>query len=111
MTNQHSIKKIEIYLLTRFDLTEEQVESMLPGFIETLAAHLQNLENRLAEKDPVKIGKAAHTFKGALLNLGMEDCAQIARLIEEKGKAGLVSTDFQKLVDDLRVCLAPVICS
>lgn len=82
---------------------------MLPGFIETLATHLQNLENRLAENDLVKIGKTAHTFKGALLNLGMEDCAQIASLIEEQGKAGSVSTNFHKLVADLRVCLAPVI--
>jgi len=109
MTDQQSIRKIRIYLLSRFDLTEEQIESMLPGFIETLATHLQNLENRLAENDPVKIGKAAHTFKGALLNLGMEECAQIASLIEEKGKTESTSTDFQKLVDDLRVCLAPVI--
>jgi len=84
---------------------------MLPGFIETLAGHLQNLENRLVENDPSTIGKAAHTIKGALLNLGMEECAQLASLIEQKGKAGSVSMDFKKLIADLRICLAPVICS
>jgi HPt (histidine-containing phosphotransfer) domain-containing protein len=110
MTDQQSVRKIRIYLLSRFDLTEEQVESMLPGFIETLATHLQSLESGLAANDSMKIGKAAHTFKGALLNLGMEDCAQIASLIEEQGKAGSAPTNLQKLVDELRVCLAPVIC-
>jgi len=109
MTDDQSIKHIKIYLFEQFNLTEEQIESMLPGFIATLASHMQNLENALVENNPATMGRAAHTIKGAFLNLGLEECAQTASLIEEKGKAGDMTTDFKKLVNDLRCCLDPVI--
>ncbi|OEU51381.1 MAG: hypothetical protein BA862_06670 [Desulfobulbaceae bacterium S3730MH12] len=109
MTNGQSIKQIKQYLFEQFSLTEEQIETMLPGFISTLVSHMQNLENALVENNPTTMGRAAHTIKGAFLNLGLEECAQTASLIEEKGKAGDMTTDFQKLINDLRCCLDPVI--
>ena len=109
MTGNTSIKKVENYLAEQFHLTEEQIESMLPGFVATLAVHMQNLEAALTEKSMVTIGKSAHTLKGALLNLGLEECAKTALLIEEEAKAGDGSTDFKKLVDNLRIGLDPVL--
>jgi HPt (histidine-containing phosphotransfer) domain-containing protein len=109
MTGNTSIKKVENYLAEQFHLTEEQIESMLPGFVATLEAHMQNLEAALTEKSMITIGKSAHTLKGALLNLGLKECAKTALLIEEEAKAGDDSTNFKKLVDDLRISLAPII--
>ncbi len=109
MTDNQSIKEIKQYLFEQFNLTEEQIKSMLPGFISTLVSHMQNLENALVENNPTTMGRAAHTIKGAFLNLGLDECAQTASLIEEKGKAGDMTTDFKKLVNDLWGCLGPVI--
>ncbi len=109
MTDNRSIQRVKTYLSEQFHLTDDQIESMLPGFVATLSDHMQNLEMALAEKSMISIGKAAHTIKGALLNLGLNDCADVALLIEEKAKAENVSADFEKLVDELRTELAPVI--
>ena len=109
MPGNTTISNIRIHLAEQFNLTDEQIESMLPGFVETLAGHMQNLEEALFENDPQATGRAAHTLKGALLNLGMEECAKIALLIEEKGKGDGELTDCKKLVEDLRLGLAPVI--
>jgi len=109
MTGNTTISKIKNHLAEQFNLTDEQIESMLPGFIVTLITHMQNLEDALVEDNPETMGRAAHTLKGALLNLGMDECAKIALLIEEGGQGEGGSTDYNKLVDDLRLGLAPII--
>ena len=109
MAVNESIRGIKNYLAEQFHLKEEQIESMLPGFISTLATHLQKLESAVDGNNPFEIGRAAHTLKGALLNLGLEECAKTALFIEEKGKTGESSTDFKKLVDDLRVRMTSLI--
>ena len=100
---------MKLYLREQFHLSEEQVEEMFPGFAAAIATHMQNLDQAIVENDTVAIGKAAHTLKGALLNLGMADCAKIAVLIEERAKAADSSSDFRKPSEDLRLVLAPLI--
>jgi len=111
MAGGQSITKIKRYLSEQFSLAEEQIESMLPGFVATLHSHMQNLEGTVVDKDPVMIGRAAHTIKGALLNLGLEECARTASLIEEKGRAGDRRVEFKPLMDELRNCVDPVLSS
>lgn len=82
---------------------------MLPSFLETLATHMSNIESALKTSDLLLLGKAGHTMKGALLNLGLVDCAQIAMEIEEKGKSGDTSVDFVALVTDLKQNLAVLV--
>lgn len=103
------IRGIKLHIARQFNLPEEQIEAMLPSFISTLEKHMQNLEDALAENDPQVLAKAGHTIKGACLNLGLEDCAQIALRIEEKGRTGDPATNFTPLVEDLRLKLAPVL--
>lgn len=100
--HQHNIQHIKTYLAEQFNLPDEQVEMLLPSFIETLGTHMQNLERALAENDPATIGAVGHTIKGAFLNLGLEDCASIALRIEESGKAGDHTTNYKQLVEELR---------
>ena len=103
MTHQQTKEQIKEYLSRQFGLPVEQVELMLPSFLTTLGSHMANLEKALAENDLNLIGKAGHTIKGAFLNLGLMECAAIALQIEEDGKQGKSSTNFQKLVEDLRL--------
>lgn len=102
MTSQQYISQIKSYLFDQFSLSEEQVVEMLPSFITTLSGHMANLEKALANGNLEILGKTGHTIKGAFLNLGLADCAEIALQIERRGKEGDQSTDYARLVADLR---------
>ena len=102
MTSRNYIDQIKSYLSRQFGLAEGQVSEMLPSFIATLSAHMTNLEKALASDDLEALGKSGHTIKGALLNLGLSDCAEIALQIERKCKEGDLSMDYARLVADLR---------
>jgi len=102
-------EQIKLHLARQFHLPEEQIELMLPNFITALVSHLHNLQKALESKDPVAIGKAGHTIKGAFLNLGLEDCAAIAKDIEQEGKAGNKAANFRELVQELAVKMQPVL--
>lgn len=108
MSAQQQIDQIKLYLCDQFQLSPEQVGEMLPTFIVTLSTHMQNIERTLSENDLMALGRAGHTMKGALLNLGLNDCAQLALHIEERGKAGDRYTDYAALVADLRKRIGPL---
>jgi HPt (histidine-containing phosphotransfer) domain-containing protein len=95
-------EQIKDYLVNQFNLPPEQIETMLPGLITTLADHIDNLEVALEQGDLEQLGKAGHTIKGALLNLGIEECADIAYSIEMNGKTGNDDINYQQLVKSIR---------
>ncbi len=95
-------ENIRKHLLEQFNLTAEQIDTMLPAFITTLRSHLATLEKAIEEKNLEQIGKAAHTIKGALLNLGLEQSAEIAYSIEKSGKAHDKSMDYPQTINTLR---------
>lgn len=101
-------EEIKKYLSKQFQLPLEQVETMMPSFISTLSSHMQTLEDALSNNDLMQIGKAGHTIKGAFLNLGLKECAEIAFDIEESGKAGKSGVDYRSKIDLLHQHLEPV---
>lgn len=109
MTPHQQVQAIREHLATQFNLSFEQVDSLLPSFIDTLGKHMGALEEALGRQEPLLLGKAAHTIKGAFLNLGMGACARIALSIEEKGRSGGSLPEFRQLVEDLRGHLAPLL--
>ena len=102
MTSQQYIDQITSYLASQFNLGEKQISEMLPSFISTLSGHMTNLEKAFASGDLEVVGRSGHTIKGAFLNLGLADCAEIALEIESKGKNGDRSTDYARLIANLR---------
>ncbi len=109
MSAQQRIDQIKLYLCDQFQLTPRQVGEMLPGFISTLSSHMANMERALGQDDLTALGKAGHTMKGALLNLGLDDCAKLALHIEERARVGDLSIDYAALVADLRKEIGPLI--
>jgi len=108
MSAQQLVAHIRGYLSEQFGLSPDQVKEMLPSFITTLATHMDNLERSLGAGDPLVIGKAGHTIKGALLNLGLTEYAELAFCIEEKGKSGDTAADYADLVARLRGLIQPL---
>jgi histidine phosphotransfer protein HptB len=103
------IQAIREHLASQFNLPFEQVDALLPSFIDTLGKHLRALEEALGRQDPLLLGKAAHTIKGAFMNLGMGECARIALNIEEMGRSGGSLPQFRQLVEELRGHLTPLL--
>jgi len=95
-------EEIKDYLVHHFNLPDEQIRSMLPDLIDTLSDHLDTLEAELKQGDLERLGKAGHTIKGALLNLGLKECADIAYSIETNGKGGNTGVNYELLVESLR---------
>lgn len=90
--------RIKIYLSNQFNLPEEQVVSMLPEFKKTLSGHMMNIEKVFQTSDLSNLEKAAHTIKGAFLNLGLIDCAEIAMKIESSAAEKDPSVDYSSLI-------------
>ncbi|WP_457577459.1 Hpt domain-containing protein [Desulfomarina sp.] len=103
---ENNIRK---HLAKQFNLTADQIDAMLPAFITTLHSHLVTLEKSIEENDLKRIGKAAHTIKGALLNLGLEQSAEIAYRIEKSGKALDDTMDYSQTVNTLRTRLGSLL--
>ncbi len=103
MSAQVYVHKIKVYLKRQFSLSEEQVDGMIPDFIATLSNHMDNLERELHKGDLVALGKSGHTMKGALVNLGLDDYAELASQIELGGKEGGGGVNFVSISEELRV--------
>lgn len=97
VTFSNCVKK---HLGKYFNLPETQVEVMLPEFRRTLCAHMKNLENVHANEGPVELERAAHALKGAFLNLGLVDCAELALQIED-GAANKKPLDYALLIAEI----------
>jgi len=102
----HAHTRIKDYLKKQFKLEYSQIETLLPGLLHALAQHMENMQKALSSGDLEQLGKAGHTMKGALLNLGLKECAEIAYEIELKSRAAEDSTDFNHLVVSLQEQLA-----
>lgn len=102
MTSPEYIETIKNYLKQQFSLGDEQILTMLPDFISTLEGHMDNLEKILQSGDLYELGKSGHTLKGALVNLGFHDLAELAFEIEKFGKKRDESIDYGAIVKRLR---------
>lgn len=96
------VEHIKCHICNHFQLKEDKVDVMLPTFLTTLQDHVQNLEDALESNDTKSLGRLGHALKGALLNLGLDDVAEIAHTIEIEGKAGSDHADFSGLVTRLK---------
>ena len=101
MKSETICDRIKNHLCEQFSLPEDQVISMLPEFKKTISSHMENL----IEVDPVDnldgLEKAAHTIKGAFLNLGLMDCAELAITIENGAANGDTSINYPALINDM----------
>ena len=109
ISKEERIAGIQEYLMEKFHLPEEQVLEMLPNFVGALVSHMDKLDVALQSGDLVALGRAGHTMKGALLNLGINDCVDIALEVELRGKSMDSATDFAALLGELRERLGGLI--
>ncbi len=108
MVSSSLLEQIKGHVCTHFELGEEAVDNMLPVFFSTLQNHMKNLEKAIAGDDLAITAKAGHTLKGALLNLGLDEIAAVAKIIEEEGRAGNEDAEYLQMFEQLRAKLVGV---
>lgn len=109
ISKEERLEQIQAYLIEKFHFPPEQIAEMLPNFIGALVSHMEKLDSAFQSGDLLGLGRAGHTMKGALLNLGLRDCVDIALTIEQQGKALDASTDYAALLGELRERLGELI--
>ncbi len=109
MTDLSLSDRVEKHVRDFYQLPVEKVAVMLPSFLAVLKNHLNDLEKVLEGGDPIGIGRVGHTLKGALLNLGLAEIAEIAASIEREGESGRTDFDFTEAVSRLKVELKEIL--
>ena len=99
------LQQIISHMKVQFNLPEEQISTMIPPFLETLEEHLLLLEQAIVTGSLEETGRVAHTLKGALLNLGLFQCAETTQTIEASAKAGSDRADYRALLAELKTSL------
>ena len=100
---------IKAHLKKQFGLADQQIDSLLPSFVDTLAGYLAELEARFAAGNTEEVGRVAHTAKGALLNLGLHQQAELAKKVEHTARAGGELAQIEQELGNLRAALAPLL--
>ena len=83
----------------------ELLKELLEIFYDDVPNRLTQLGRAVSEGDAECVRQEAHTLKGALLNLGLEQCAGTALTIEKGAKAGEHHRDYRALCEELRSSL------
>lgn len=103
MSSPEYIDNITNHLIDEFELSQDQIDEMLPLFVETIHSHMKKLEKTVQENDYDAMKKMGHTMKGALLNLGVTELADLAFQIESFSVGENDITECKGIVESLKM--------
>ena len=103
MQRSDYLQKIRAHLRTAYLLSDEKIDSVLPGFLDTLCTLITNLEEFTNDDNNLEpMNRAGHALKGALLNLGLMDLADKAFLIEKYGQPNNREIEYKTVIVELK---------
>jgi len=91
---KHQVKN---HLKMVYLLEDEQIDQIFITAAQTLTENLLTATSALENNDYGQLGEAAHSIKGSLLNLGLNDLAEKAKEIEINAKNNM-DIDFKPLL-------------
>jgi HPt (histidine-containing phosphotransfer) domain-containing protein len=106
MDRTASLDLVKTHLKTAYLLNDEKIMTMVPVLLGTLRTHIDQLAQLAANGETEQLGRASHAIKGALLNMGLADLAEIAATLEKHYKNGNTSIDNQALIMELQSTVA-----
>lgn len=96
------LQTIQQHLQTSYLLSEDKAASMIPVFASTLKNHVNQLAELADGGDAEQLSRASHTVKGALLNIGLSELAELAFTIEKQCQNGENPMSYQPLIHELQ---------
>jgi HPt (histidine-containing phosphotransfer) domain-containing protein len=103
-----SPEQVRHHISTVYKLAPEKIDDFLQSLGGSLGSYLDEAEEAAVRKNYMALSLTAHGLKGALLNLGLEECAAEARAIELGAKENDVSQTFVPSLAVLREVLGPL---
>nr|MBF0223681.1 response regulator [Desulfobulbaceae bacterium] len=103
-----SLSSIRNHLTSKYKFPQSKIDFLVQGIQKPMIKNFADAENALQQKNYPELMRAAHTIKGALLGLGIDDWAELALSIEKAAKDEK-NIDFRLYLDELRNGLAPLI--
>ena len=94
-------KNIRDFLTKKYNMTPESIDSMLNGLTESLINEFNQAEKTLSQEDLKTFSRHAHSLKGALRNMGLEEWALRAHRIEKLQTKGN-EDQLQSLAEQLQ---------
>lgn len=85
------------HLMKHFELEEEDAQTVLSTYGESLAQGLLDLRKHMESGEGTEGGRQAHAMKGGLLNLGLSQLAETAFVLEKELPAGVEKRHFSLL--------------
>jgi len=85
---EQTMQQVRAHLHRAYNLDPDKIDALLPGFLSALTEYADTLENALAGNETGALAKAAHRLKGGLANLGLQELAREAQLIEQEARHG-----------------------
>lgn len=93
-------QRVKDYLVNSCGIGEDRIEHLIETAKRSAAKDLNLMSEALKQQDFNELAQVAHSFKGAMLNLGLTDLAENAKTIEQFIRDGHVS-ECDELVADL----------
>ena len=79
-------------LAKNLGLEEDEFLELVELFVETGISDLDKLQSAIVEGNADKAANAAHSLRGAAINLGLVELSEIARKIEEDARNDRLET-------------------
>jgi len=76
-------------------LEEDEFIEVLTLFVKVSESDLLNMETGLKNEDAKSVSDAAHSIKGAALNLGLTDISEIAQGVEMRARKDNLQGTFE----------------
>lgn len=90
-------QQAHVYLKEQLGMEDEQISQMLVALTQPLKETLEATEADHSARNIENLAISAHSLKGALLNLGLNELAQIAKVIELSAKNNEQKTHNKRL--------------
>jgi CheY-like chemotaxis protein/HPt (histidine-containing phosphotransfer) domain-containing protein len=85
------------HLKRELGMDDEQITDVLKTLSSPLKATLRSVDEAHQQQDLTAIAETAHSLKGALLNLGLDELAELAKTIEKSAATGEQITHKKRL--------------
>ena len=85
------------HLKRELGMDDEQITAILKTLSSPLKATLRSVDEAHQQQDLKAIAETAHSLKGALLNLGLDELAELAKTIERSAATGEKITHKKRL--------------
>ena len=86
--SQKHQQQAHAYLKAELGMDDEQVTGILKTLSSPLKITLRAVDEAYREKNLEEIAETAHSLKGALLNLGLDELSELAKTIELSAATG-----------------------